>query len=249
MRRKHSTMALDALLGERAGAMPVWQVRALFLGALASTNMRLGPHHLLSCVLGDEDPKLDSAEEAQALVRALGALWNDLTESARDGVHLSDVVVPAKPSIQQLRAFAERRYDELNWFIRGIDAGGDDPADFGNEGVALFRKLAEVSAYFERYLETPEDAAEQTSVSELRESARALQGKTRVAEGILGDLLEVGRVVRANALSAFEQLSKRGRTDDGVRAGARKIGRNDPCPCGSAKKWKRCCGAAPATEH
>lgn len=23
-----------------------------------------------------------------------------------------------------------------------------------------------------------------------------------------------------------------------------KIGRNDPCPCGSGKKWKRCCGAA-----
>ncbi|MEI7451004.1 MAG: PBPRA1643 family SWIM/SEC-C metal-binding motif protein [Desulfomonile sp.] len=24
---------------------------------------------------------------------------------------------------------------------------------------------------------------------------------------------------------------------------AEKIGRNDPCPCGSGKKFKRCCGA------
>ena len=23
-----------------------------------------------------------------------------------------------------------------------------------------------------------------------------------------------------------------------------KIGRNDPCPCGSGRKYKRCCGAA-----
>jgi uncharacterized protein YecA (UPF0149 family) len=23
-----------------------------------------------------------------------------------------------------------------------------------------------------------------------------------------------------------------------------KIGRNDPCPCGSGKKYKRCCGTA-----
>jgi preprotein translocase subunit SecA len=23
-----------------------------------------------------------------------------------------------------------------------------------------------------------------------------------------------------------------------------KVGRNDPCPCGSGKKYKRCCGAA-----
>ena len=24
--------------------------------------------------------------------------------------------------------------------------------------------------------------------------------------------------------------------------GFRKIGRNDPCVCGSGKKWKKCCG-------
>lgn len=23
-----------------------------------------------------------------------------------------------------------------------------------------------------------------------------------------------------------------------------KVGRNDPCPCGSTKKFKKCCGAA-----
>jgi uncharacterized protein YecA (UPF0149 family) len=23
-----------------------------------------------------------------------------------------------------------------------------------------------------------------------------------------------------------------------------KVGRNDPCPCGSGKKYKKCCGAA-----
>ena len=27
-----------------------------------------------------------------------------------------------------------------------------------------------------------------------------------------------------------------------VRAG-NKVGRNDPCPCGSGKKYKKCCGA------
>ncbi|RME69279.1 MAG: hypothetical protein D6778_00735, partial [Nitrospirae bacterium] len=27
-----------------------------------------------------------------------------------------------------------------------------------------------------------------------------------------------------------------------VRKG-KKVGRNDPCPCGSGKKYKKCCGA------
>jgi SEC-C motif-containing protein len=40
---------------------------------------------------------------------------------------------------------------------------------------------------------------------------------------------------------------------DGLIAGqgtfrreAPKIGRNDPCPCGSGKKWKKCCGRSGA---
>ncbi|GIW73394.1 MAG: UPF0225 protein [Planctomycetota bacterium] len=31
-----------------------------------------------------------------------------------------------------------------------------------------------------------------------------------------------------------------------VRRTSPKIGRNDPCPCGSGKKYKRCCGAVQA---
>ena len=27
-----------------------------------------------------------------------------------------------------------------------------------------------------------------------------------------------------------------------VKKAAEKVGRNDPCPCGSGKKYKKCCG-------
>ena len=27
------------------------------------------------------------------------------------------------------------------------------------------------------------------------------------------------------------------------KTAAQKVGRNDPCPCGSGKKYKKCCGA------
>jgi len=33
------------------------------------------------------------------------------------------------------------------------------------------------------------------------------------------------------------------RTSSPVTTGAAKAGRNDPCPCGSGKKFKKCCGA------
>jgi len=36
------------------------------------------------------------------------------------------------------------------------------------------------------------------------------------------------------------QVAPKGQT---VRREAPKVGRNDPCPCGSGKKFKKCCGA------
>jgi uncharacterized protein YecA (UPF0149 family) len=32
------------------------------------------------------------------------------------------------------------------------------------------------------------------------------------------------------------------RMEDAPAAAAQKVGRNDPCPCGSGKKFKKCCG-------
>jgi preprotein translocase subunit SecA len=34
-----------------------------------------------------------------------------------------------------------------------------------------------------------------------------------------------------------------------VKKAAEKVGRNDPCPCGSGKKYKKCCGANAAGEE
>lgn len=39
-----------------------------------------------------------------------------------------------------------------------------------------------------------------------------------------------------------ESLMKHGHLAQPVQAQAEHIGRNDPCPCGSGKKYKKCCG-------
>ena len=55
----------------------------------------------------------------------------------------------------------------------------------------------------------------------------------QMAAGILGAC----RYFKANRLSYIS-------TDRPEPGGTGKIGRNDPCPCGSGKKYKRCCGGA-----
>jgi hypothetical protein len=58
------------------------------------------------------------------------------------------------------------------------------------------------------------------------------------AEGRLGGGATLGRTVRALRGAYLEAAE--GRTKPLVRPGAR-IGRNDPCPCGSGLKYKKCC--------
>ncbi len=44
-------------------------------------------------------------------------------------------------------------------------------------------------------------------------------------------------------VAAEEQLVKNAEKVEPLKA-ARPLGRNDPCPCGSGKKYKKCCGRA-----
>lgn len=63
----------------------------------------------------------------------------------------------------------------------------------------------------------------------------------------LADLEDVGRLAEGRALaSAVRAMAgsyrdrASGRGPDLTRPGA-KLGRNDPCPCGSGRKYKQCC--------
>jgi tetratricopeptide (TPR) repeat protein len=84
-------------------------------------------------------------------------------------------------------------------------------------------------------------------------------------DGVLVSLVpllkELGRDAEADALvesekeaeKAREERYKRGEREEGnpsavgekhapMSVSSKKIGRNEPCPCGSGKKYKKCCG-------
>lgn len=49
---------------------------------------------------------------------------------------------------------------------------------------------------------------------------------------------------RENGVWRF--LDAKAITHEPIRREGDKVGRNDPCPCGSGRKYKKCCGAADA---
>ena len=65
---------------------------------------------------------------------------------------------------------------------------------------------------------------------------------------LLDDQEKIAELTDAIAESAAAIYEYSRAVDDGptqpYRRQTSKVGRNDPCPCGSGKKYKKCCGAA-----
>lgn len=127
--------------------------------------------------------------------------------------------------------------------LRGL--GGQDPAAaYAHEGFAMFELLiASIQEEFVRYcynvtvttsserkniIGTGQEHKDEFDDSEMREEAAR-----RKAAG--------GSVDMGDAPAAAS-VPKREHKQETVRRDQPKIGRNDPCPCGSGKKYKHCCG-------
>ena len=127
--------------------------------------------------------------------------------------------------------------------LRGL--GGQDPAAaYAHEGFAMFElMIAAIQEEFVRfcYNMTIQTSTERKDVigvgvshkdefddSEMREEAARRQA--------------AGANVDMGGAPAAAAVPKREHKQETVRRETPKVGRNDPCPCGSGKKYKHCCG-------
>lgn len=109
----------------------------------------------------------------------------------------------------------------------------------------------------ERLADLCEEQGRRDEAKELRRQART-EAVTRTPS--IRSTLKVtrnGRVLRKKTLIdfgeqgvPFEELpnvtAQLPASPRPITASVRKVGRNDPCPCGSGRKFKKCCGGAPA---
>lgn len=56
------------------------------------------------------------------------------------------------------------------------------------------------------------------------------------------EFVDEGPLMEGQELPEEEQIPQREKKQEPYRREQPKIGRNDPCPCGSGKKYKNCCG-------
>jgi len=188
-----------------------------FLTAIVSSPEVVSPSLWMSAMWGDFDPVWGSESEMKTilpmLLRHMNSIAGMLLERTQE----------FEPIFRE-RLLGDRRYlvvDEwCNGYMRGVSVTASD----WNKGGQEIRDLLAPIALFS----SPDLDEELMKLSE-PEIERHQQAVTPAVR-------EIYRFWKS-------RRTGKGISTHTVSTGAVKVGRNEPCPCGSGKKFKRCCGS------
>ena len=137
--------------------------------------------------------------------------------------------------------------------LRGY--GQHDPlVEYKRESFDMFEAMMQRSQedtvrylYLMQVLERPEGPPPGRPVIEGQPAAAGGDGNGRQPRNVSTSVDELEEAFQRRKRRELEQARMAGAGDSQpiqqVVRGAAKVGRNDPCPCGSGKKYKKCCGA------
>lgn len=185
-----------------------------FLCAIVSGPESIAPSQWLPAALG-ESPRYESAEQAKEALDLLMRFYNQTAQALEDGEALDFVLYRPDESSE---------YDYETWcraYLEGVDFSPVDWERTGDSGEVeellfpIVTLAGELSVQTRRRLKPD-------AFAELLQSCR---------EDLAGVVLDIHRY----------WLARRAKPAT-LKSGA-AVGRDDPCPCGSGKDFKRCCGA------
>jgi uncharacterized protein len=183
-----------------------------FFTAIVSGPVALGPSRWLPALYGDFEPIWNNVHEHQKFMALLIQHSNNIARMLMED--------PA--GFEPL--FEERRVED-RWFTI---------VDDWCEGYVRAVRLAE-----------EEWRAGGQEIADLLAPIRAFTEETDWYAHALDDETEVERLrdsIAPNVRTIHEKwLAERSAPQTPARRDRPRVGRNDPCPCGSGKKYKRCC--------
>ena len=208
-----------------------------FLFAVASAPDLVRPSEWMPAIFDDKPAVYEDLEEAQAVLAELMMLYNAVNEHVRSER-------PTLPAGVRFRPRTSANFDDgapISMWSRGFLRGhswleeswSDVPDEMDSEFAMMIMALTFFSS--ERLARA---YALEIGNSEFDAVAEMMRGAFRDAGA---EYARLGRTIH----QALDQEVPR----EARPATPTKIGRNVPCPCGSGRKYKKCCGPGATRPH
>lgn len=206
-------------------------VRGL-LFAIASTPERVLPSEWIPLAFGGEVPRFESMAQGRRVLGGLMVLYNEINAEVLEG---------------------RVRLPEGCEFREDVLANLSDDAPVSQWSRGFIRGHCWLEETWEDHL--PEELSEDLGAMMLalsffasREIAERCLAECSEEENSLEEMAKTLAKVFPQAMTGYAHLGRsiqRVVTERG-RAERSRVGRNDPCACGSGKNHEKCCGAADA---
>jgi len=204
-------------------AMNVEELDGFFAALVAGPEIVM-PSEYLPEVLGGENSdahEFGSLEEANDILALLMRHWNDIAATLSKG----DVYLPI---LLENENGVEHANDWARGFMRGVEMRHDGWVELIADKERGGCMVPVLMLY---HVHDPDP--------EMRPEPIGAEQREKVIEHMAAGLVGAYRYFRQRGSSTASA-----RTTE-PRSTKTKIGRNDPCPCGSGKKYKHCCGGMP----
>jgi preprotein translocase subunit SecA len=252
---------LDLHLPKHAASAD-WDLQALADAVLRDFNVRVDPKNWLTA-----EPQLEEQVLRERVVRAVNEAYE--AKVARIGAPIMRHV-EKDVMLRMLDQHWREHLAAMDYLRQGIHLRGyaqkDYRFEFKREAFELFSAMLdrikfETSSMMAKIEVRTQEEIEREEEERRRRLMRALQAQhaeaaslltaaeeqqTAVAAGVRASTAGASQP-RAGARPAPPPLAAPETAGTFVR-GERKVGRNEPCPCGSGKKYKHCHGALSSVE-
>lgn len=205
--------------------MSLHQLKALIYGALAATDL-VSPTRIVDCLwIGGKAPIL-TYDQLESLVGNTLAIWKDFA-SLPDRTPYPLASLPIPVSVHGLVKHTRVREEEMLFFTRGMDLGTTDLSDLTPRAVQALTALSGASGLLKQLPEIAENqpAPPPETVSSTLQHLQEMDFIIATEMAVVLDEQKQTRIAKLNR-----------------HASPKEPDRNSLCPCGSGRKYKRCCG-------
>jgi|SRR5215831_1990786 len=219
----HITAILERFRSERAMNLEMLDG---FFAALVCCPALVPPSEYLPEIWGGtmaDDEAFHSERELQKFMDLIMRHWNTVV----DTLNSDDVYLPLLREDDSGIAHAN---DWANGFARGMELRREEWSPLFEDEAYAGTLVPILALAYEHHPDRQMRPYQEPMSAERRE---------QLIVGVAAAVPEIYRYFASHRRLA----AKAGARSDPFKVRRDKVGRNEPCPCGSGKKFKRCCGA------